>query len=213
MQIELIDPAVKGTINILKTCTKVSSVKRVVLTSSMAAVFTRVPPLGPDDLVDESCFSDPSFCIEKKVLESCCDIALINIMKTHILFLFIFLLRLLQQWYALSKTLAEEAAWRFAKDNGIDLVVINPGLVVGPLLQPTLNFSVHVIVGLINGNFTHSNYRLVDVRDVALAHVKAFETPSANGRYIIEGPIVTINDIEKIFREFFPDLSLVNNNK
>lgn len=108
--------------------------------------------------------------------------------------------------------MAEDEAWRFAKEKGLDLVVINPGLVLGPLLKPSLTFSVNVIVDLITGkdNFINKNFRLVDVRDVALAHVKAFETPSANGRYIIEGPVVTINDIEKILREFFPDLNLVN---
>lgn len=108
--------------------------------------------------------------------------------------------------------MAENEAWQLAKENGIDLVVINPGLVLGPLLKPSLNYSVNVIVDLINGkgNSVHKNFRLVDVRDVALAHIKAFETPSANGRYIIEGPIVTINDIEKVLREFFPDLNLAN---
>ena len=57
----------------------------------------------------------------------------------------------LQAWYMLSKTLAEEAAWKFAKEKGIDIVTINPGLVIGPLLQPTLNTSVEPILKLING--------------------------------------------------------------
>ncbi|EOA37599.1 hypothetical protein CARUB_v10011960mg [Capsella rubella] len=184
-QVELIDPAVKGTLNVLGTCTKVSSVKRVVMTSSMAAVLFPVTPLGPDYLVDESCFSDPNVCSDKKL------------------------------WYVVSKTLAEDEAWRFAKENGIDLVVINPGLVLGPLLQPSLNFSVSLIADLIKdkNDTVNKNSRLVDVRDVALAHIKAYETPSANGRYIIEGPIVTINDIEKIVHEFFPELNLVDKNE
>ena len=42
----------------------------------------------------------------------------------------------------IAKTLAEEAAWTFAKENGIDLVTINPGFVIGPLIQPTLTFSL-----------------------------------------------------------------------
>ena len=42
----------------------------------------------------------------------------------------------------LSKTLAEEAAWKFSKENGIDMVTVHPGWVLGPLLQPTLNLSV-----------------------------------------------------------------------
>lgn len=53
----------------------------------------------------------------------------------------------------LSKTLAEEAAWKFAKENGIDLVAINPGFVIGPFLQPTLNLTVETILNLVNGTF------------------------------------------------------------
>uniref|UniRef100_A0A199UBD2 NAD-dependent epimerase/dehydratase domain-containing protein n=1 Tax=Manihot esculenta TaxID=3983 RepID=A0A199UBD2_MANES len=51
----------------------------------------------------------------------------------------------------LSKTLTEEAAWKFTKENGIDMVTINPGLVIGPLLQPTLNTSSESVLKLING--------------------------------------------------------------
>uniref|UniRef100_A0A1J3E711 Tetraketide alpha-pyrone reductase 1 n=1 Tax=Noccaea caerulescens TaxID=107243 RepID=A0A1J3E711_NOCCA len=179
-QAELIKPAVMGTINILKTCTKVSTVKRVIMTSSMATVMFPKSPLRPNDFVDETTFSDPSVCEEEK------------------------------HWYVLSKTLAEDAAWQFAKANNIDLIVMNPGLVIGPILQPTLNFSVDVIVDFINGKntFNRRYHRLVDVRDVALAHVKAFETPSANGRYIIDAPIVTTKDIEKVLREFYPELCI-----
>jgi nucleoside-diphosphate-sugar epimerase len=56
-----------------------------------------------------------------------------------------------QQWYVLSKTLAEDAAWKFAKEKGIDLVVINPSMVIGPLLQPALNTSAAAILNIING--------------------------------------------------------------
>ena len=51
----------------------------------------------------------------------------------------------------LSKTLAEEAAWKYTKENGIDMVSINPGLVIGPLLQPSVNTSVKPILELIDG--------------------------------------------------------------
>ena len=50
-----------------------------------------------------------------------------------------------------SKTLAEDAAWKFAKEKGIDMVTINPAMVIGPLLQPTLNTSAAAILNLING--------------------------------------------------------------
>ncbi|XP_010475785.1 PREDICTED: cinnamoyl-CoA reductase 1-like [Camelina sativa] len=183
-QTELIDPALKGTMNVLNTCKKTPSVKRVILTSSMAAVLRPQPPIGPNDVVDETFFSDPSLCREK------------------------------ENWYSLAKTLAENAAWQFTKDNGIDMIVLNPGFIFGPLLQPTLNFSVELIVHIINGNnpFNSKNYRFVDVRDVALAHIKALETPSANGRYVIDGPNMSVNDIREILRELFPDLSIADTN-
>ncbi|CAN6561775.1 unnamed protein product [Malus baccata var. baccata] len=120
-QAELIDPALKGTLNVLRSCAKVPSIKRVVITSSMAAVAFNGKPLAPDVVVDESWFSDVVVCEKSKL------------------------------WYMISKTLAEEAAWKFAKENGIDIVTINPGLVIGPLLQPTLNTSVEPVLKLVNG--------------------------------------------------------------
>lgn len=51
----------------------------------------------------------------------------------------------------LSKTLAEEASWKFAKENGMDMVVMNPGWVIGPVLHPILNLSVEEVPKLING--------------------------------------------------------------
>lgn len=66
-------------------------------------------------------------------------------------FLYYFLLVFFQLWYVLSKTLAEDAAWKFVKEKGIDMVTINPAMVIGPLLQPTLNTSAAAVLNLING--------------------------------------------------------------
>lgn len=66
-QAELIDPAVKGTLNVLKSCAKSPSLKRVVLTSSIAAVAYNGKPRTPQVVVDETWFSDPDFCRESKV--------------------------------------------------------------------------------------------------------------------------------------------------
>ncbi|XP_073045339.1 phenylacetaldehyde reductase-like isoform X2 [Primulina eburnea] len=90
-----------------------------------------------------------------------------------------------QQWYWLAKTLAEQTAVKYAEQNGIDLVVMNPGFVIGPLLQPTLNASSHFILDIIKGKNVFPDYQFVDVRDVASAHVMALEDSSANGRYIL----------------------------
>lgn len=66
-QAELIDPAVKGTLNVLRSCTKVPSLKRVIITSSMASVMFDGKPLIPDVVIDETWFSDPTYCESIKV--------------------------------------------------------------------------------------------------------------------------------------------------
>ncbi|CAH1418083.1 unnamed protein product [Lactuca virosa] len=60
-----------------------------------------------------------------------------------------------QLWYPLSKTLAEKAAWDFAKEKGLDVVVVNPGTVMGPILPPTLNASMLMILRLIQATGRH----------------------------------------------------------
>ncbi|XP_028096245.1 cinnamoyl-CoA reductase 1-like [Camellia sinensis] len=179
-QVELIDPALKGTVNVLRSCAKVPSIKRVVLTSSTAAVICNRKMLTPGLHVDETWFSDPLFCKESKL------------------------------WYQLSKTLAEEAAWKFAKENGIDLTVINPGWVFGPLLQPTLNATVEVVLNVINGakSFPNASYGWVDVRDVANAHIQAFEIPSASGRYCVVNGVAHFSEVVKILHELYPALDI-----
>lgn len=58
-----------------------------------------------------------------------------------------------QLWYVLSKTLAEKAAWDFVKDKHFDMVVINPTLVIGTILQPTLNASCEIIADFMSGKY------------------------------------------------------------
>ncbi|GKD48082.1 cinnamoyl-CoA reductase 1-like protein [Tanacetum coccineum] len=123
-QKELIEPALKGTLNVLGSCSKASSVKRVVVTSSLATAVYNARPRSPEVVVDETWFSDPQLCREMK------------------------------WWYALSKTLAEDAAWKFAEEKGMDIVTINPAIVIGPLLQSTLNTSAEEIAQLLNGSET-----------------------------------------------------------
>ena len=66
-QAEIIEPAVKGTLSVLRSCAKTPSVKRVVITSSMAAVLLSGKQLNPDVVVDETWFSDPVVCENEKV--------------------------------------------------------------------------------------------------------------------------------------------------
>jgi len=174
---ELLDPAVNGTLNVLRSCKK-ASIKRVVVTSSMAAVAYNGKPRTPDVVVDETWFSSAELC-EKT-----------------------------QQWYVLSKTLAEEAAWKFANDNGFEIVTINPAMVIGPLLQPTLNTSAEAILKFINGSsstYPNLSFGWINVKDVALAHILAYEVPSANGRYCMVERVAHHSEIVKIIHEMYPN--------
>lgn len=68
----------------------------------------------------------------------------------------------------------------------MDLVSINPGYVIGPILQPTLNLTSEAFMNFIKTGkdvFSDRVYILVDIRDVAIAHILAFEKPEANARY------------------------------
>ncbi|XP_011078732.1 tetraketide alpha-pyrone reductase 1-like [Sesamum indicum] len=177
-QAQLIEPAVKGTLNILRSCSKVTSVKRVVVTSSTASLVFNRKTKGPDVLIDETWFSDPDFCEENKL------------------------------WYPLSKTLAEKAAWKFAEENGIDLVVMHPGFVLGPLLQPTLNATSEFFLDLIKGKELFPWYPFVDVRDVAYAHIMAFENPSAAGRYCLVERVLHHSGFLQILKKLYPSLNI-----
>ncbi|XP_060670887.1 phenylacetaldehyde reductase-like [Ziziphus jujuba] len=119
---------------------------------------------------------------------------------------------LFQLWYMVSKTLAEEAAWKFAKENRIDLVTLHPGPVIGPLLQPTINFSVEALLKDITGTgaqtFPNAVYGFVDVRDVAYSHVQAFEVPSASGRYCLVERVAHLIEAFKILKELYPSLNV-----
>ncbi|XP_030492829.2 phenylacetaldehyde reductase isoform X1 [Cannabis sativa] len=179
-QAEIIEPAVKGTLNVLRSCVKVSSVKKVIITSSMSSVLVNGKPRTPDVVVDETWFSDPVFCENLKM------------------------------WYAASKTRAEKVAWEFAKDNGIDLITIHPGVTLGPLLQPTMNYSVNLIMNLTNGAETFPNkvYLYHDVRDVASAHIQAYEAGSVGRRYFLSGYIAHISELLKILQQLYPTITI-----
>ncbi|WP_236973963.1 NAD-dependent epimerase/dehydratase family protein [Membranihabitans maritimus] len=160
-QKELIEPAVKGTINVLECVNNTPSVKRVVLTSSCAAIYT--------DAIDT--INAPGGRITEDVWNTTASID--------------------YQPYSLSKTLAEKKAWEIAgAQNQWDLVVINPSLVLGPPLNPksTTSESFSILKqfgdGTMKWGAPKMGVGLVDVRDVAEAHFRAGFMPASNGRYI-----------------------------
>ncbi|GMN26259.1 hypothetical protein TIFTF001_001240 [Ficus carica] len=86
------------------------------------------------------------------------------------------------------------------------MVTINPAMVIGPLLQPTLNATVELILNFINGGqtFPNQSYGWVNVRDVADAHIRAYEILSARGRHILAERVAHYSEITKILRELYP---------
>lgn len=91
--------------------------------------------------------------------------------------------------YYYAKTIAEKAAWKFVEEEapGIKLIAINPEFVLGPSIVNRLNESVSVVLGTATGEYggvLDLDLAIVDVRDVAEAHVRAMESETARGRYI-----------------------------
>lgn len=174
-EVEVINPAVKGTLNVLKACS-VSKVKRVIMTSSVGAVL--MDPKRPrDKFVDESCWSDPEYCRET------------------------------QNWYFMAKTVSEQGAWHYSEEHGLDLISICPSLVLGPILQPKLNASSLILVKLLNGDLERCENKarnIVDVRDVAKAHILAYEIPSAAGRYLCTAHSVKTKELVDILKRLYP---------
>jgi dihydroflavonol-4-reductase len=93
--------------------------------------------------------------------------------------------------YPRSKFFAERAAWDFARDHHLELVTINPALILGPLQTATRRTSVELIQVLLAHEIQavpRLGFAVTDVRDVAAAHRLAMELPAAAGnRYIVAG--------------------------
>ncbi|XP_050220592.1 cinnamoyl-CoA reductase 1-like [Mercurialis annua] len=175
-EVELLEPAVKGTLNVLKACAE-AKVKRVVVVSSGAAVSMN-PSWPKGQLMDESCWSDKEYC------------------------------RTTQNWYCLSKTEAESEAFEFAKRSGLDVVTVCPTIILGPVLQSTVNASSQVLIKLLKEGYESLENKLrpiVDVRDVAEALLLVYEKPEAEGRYICTTQAIRTRDIVDKLRSIYPN--------
>lgn len=109
--------------------------------------------------------------------------------------------------YARSKTLAERAAWDFVADRDLELVAVNPGLVIGPLLRTEQKTSMEVIRLLLARGLPavpRISFSIVDVRDVATALRLAMERPAAAGnRYLLGTPPMWMGEIAGVLRDTF----------
>nr|QEM23754.1 dihydroflavonol 4-reductase [Muscari aucheri] len=175
---EVIKPTVDGMLSILKSCRKAGTVRRVVYTSSAGTVNVEERQ-KPE--YDESAWSDIEFCRRVKMTG----------------------------WmYFVSKSLAERAAWDFARENNIDLITIIPTLVVGPFITSTMPPSMVTALSLITGNEAHYSIikqaQLVHLDDLCDAHIFLLNHPKASGRYICSSHDATIHDLARMIRCKYP---------
>lgn len=177
---DLIQPALEGTRNVLTMASEFPTIRRIVVTSSVAAVYS--------DAIDIRSTKDDQF--DETIWNTGSD-------EKH-------------NPYQYSKTVAEKEAWGITKSQSQwDLVTINPGFVMGPSLSKrTDSTSIDTMRALINGKFRTGVpdlwFGVVDVRDVARAHILAATRPEATGRYICVGHSVPILEMAKILRENYP---------
>lgn len=159
-QKELVDPALKGTRNVLESANRTASVRRVVVTSSCAAIY--------GDNIDVA--NSPGGVLTEEVWNTTSTLD--------------------HNPYQYSKTVAEKAAWEMAgEQDRWDLVTVNPSLVVGPGINPNATSESFDIAKSLTGGEMKVGAPLVgmgtiDVRDLAVAHYRAAFTPEASGRYI-----------------------------
>ncbi|WP_281613208.1 NAD-dependent epimerase/dehydratase family protein [Flammeovirga sp. SubArs3] len=178
-QRDLVDPALKGTMNVLNTVNETESVKRVVLTSSCVAIIGDAKDNLhlPNHTADESIWNTTSSV-------------------TH-------------QPYNYSKTVAEQEAWEInRKQDRWDLVTINPSFVLGPGINPrSTSESFQIIKQMGDGSMKMGapglHIGMVDVRDLAEAHFNAGFLPNANGRNIISNVSLTVLEMANLLREKF----------
>jgi nucleoside-diphosphate-sugar epimerase len=168
---ELIAPAREGTLRVLRAA-RDAGVKRVVLTSSFAAIGYGHPPRATP--FDETVWTDTSGDVSA---------------------------------YVKSKTLAERAAWDFIAAEGgpMELSVVNPVGVLGPVLGADYASSVLMVRRLLDGEIPalpRLMFGIVDVRDVADLHLRAMTDPAAKGeRFLaVAGDFISVAEVAGLLR-------------
>ncbi len=175
-QKELIEPAKMGTRNVLHTANQISSVKRVVLTSSVAAIY--------GDNADAKMVANGIFTENDWNTTS----------------------NLQNKPYSFSKTVAEKEAWDIhSQQSRWSLVVINPSLVLGPGINPLATSESFKIIqkmgsGKLKSGIPDIGIGVVDVRDLAEAHLRVAYLEQAHGRHIISGHNTSLPQIAASLR-------------
>ncbi len=178
-QKELVDPALNGTRNVLGAASKSKTIRKVILTSSVAAIHGDNVDMQELGLKE---FTEDQFNVSSSL--------------TH-------------QPYSYSKVIAEKEAWRIHDaQQRWRLVVINPSFVMGPPLADTTHSeSITLMKDLLKGKYRSGApdlmFGFVDVRDVAQAHILALEDQQAQGRYLLAEEVISVYDFSKIIGKIY----------
>ncbi|WP_066261334.1 NAD-dependent epimerase/dehydratase family protein [Hydrogenophaga flava] len=178
---QMLEPALQGTRHVLGSVERTPSVQRVVMTSTVGAIF--------GDYIDV-----------RQMKDGVLSEVYFNTSST-----------LENNPYHLSKVEAEKEAWRLhGLQQRWSLVTINPGLILGPSLTPeSASGSLYLLDEMLRGVLFYGmpdlSLTTVDVREVALAHLRAAERQEAHGRYILaEKEMISFVEISKILRSVHP---------
>jgi dihydroflavonol-4-reductase len=110
--------------------------------------------------------------------------------------------------YARSKVMAERAAWDIAAAKGLRLTTINPALILGPALDAAFGSSIGLVKRILRGRdpmLPKLGFPVVDVRDVAEAHVRALVRPETEGeRLIVSGGSLWMTEWGQILKTAYP---------
>ena len=168
---ELIVPARDGALRVLRAA-RDAGVKRVVLTSSFAAIGYGHPEQRAP--FDETTWTNLDVSVAA---------------------------------YTKSKTLAERAAWDFIarEGGGLELSVVNPVGVFGPVLGADYATSIQLVQRLMTGSMPgcpRLRFGVVDVRDVVDLHLRAMADPAANGeRFLaVAGDFLRVQEMARVLR-------------
>jgi len=177
-QKDLVDPAVRGTTNVLEAANKSNSVKKVVLTSSVVAIYGDSIDMKNQNL---SILTEEQFNTTSSL--------------SH-------------QPYSYSKVQAEKKAWELAKQQSSwKLIVLNPSFVMGPSLtsnsqSESLKFMTEMLSGKFKTGVAELYLAYVDVRDVAKAHIFCLEN-KAEGRHILSERVTDMLSFANIIRAHY----------
>jgi dihydroflavonol-4-reductase len=178
-QRDIVDVAVEGTNNVLDAVVKAGRVRRLVLTSSIAAVIDESLP--PDYLFSEADWNESATLADSPYPLS----------KT------------------LAEKAAWKRVESLPEGERFQLVTLNPTFVLGPLyVRAHIRSSPAIVRDLLRGKFPlvpNFHLGIVDVRDVAIAHAEALRREDASGRHILDSRGVWMREMAAILRATYPD--------